>query len=168
MDPEIESMAKISAALLLLEDEAARARVLKWASERFGLTPATTLSRGAQVFNQTPPTNPVKAGGSEFHDFIDSFEMKSGLDRILVVGYWFQAIQGEETIGSYQINGELKNLGYPSTNISRDMVTLTARRLVLQVRKEGSSQQARKRFRLTRKGLDHVEAFRKNHLDGGG
>ncbi len=162
MDPEIESMEKISKALQLLEDEAARARVLKWAVERFGLPAGANLPRNIKEAPQFLTASTVVADRGDYHDFIDSVEAKTGLDRILTVSYWFQAIQGADSFDSYKINTELKNLGFPSANITRDMQALISRRQVLQVRKEGTTKQARKRYRLTRKGLERVEALRKN------
>jgi hypothetical protein len=81
------------------------------------------------------------------------------LEKVLVVAYWFQVIQGQDDWDSFAINTELKHLGHPSTNITRDLDSLMNRapRLVLQVRKDGTTKQARKRYKLTREGVRAVE-----------
>ena len=83
------------------------------------------------------------------------------MDKILVAAYWFQVVKEEPDFDSLSLNSELKQLGHPSANITRDMVSLVNRtpKLVIQTRKEGNTQQARKRFRLTRKGVKVVDAL---------
>lgn len=162
LDAEIRAMAAISEALSGLEEEP-RARVLRWAAERFALRlPAVTLAERA-----SPAPTPVPQGaGSErsmafssFPDLFDAANPASGLERILVAAYWFQVVQSTDDFDSYEVNRELKNLGHPSGNITRDLSALMARtpRLVLQIRKDGSTKQARKRYRLTREGSREVE-----------
>ena len=81
----------------------------------------------------------------------------------MVAGYWFQELAGQDDLDSQRINKELKNLGHPSTNITRDFDALIRRspRQVIQVRKEGKSRQARKRYKLTREGIKAVEQMLK-------
>jgi hypothetical protein len=99
-----------------------------------------------------------------FRDFAEMFDVANpgdGLDRALVAAYWHQVVQGQDDFESQLINTELRNLGHPSTNITRDFDKLMARspRPVMQVRKAGLSQQARKRYKLTREGIRAVEAM---------
>ena len=70
----------------------------------------------------------------------------------------FQNINQEDW-DAQAVNSELKHLGYQSTNITRDLDALMARtpKMVLQVRKEGTTRQARKRYKLTREGIKVVE-----------
>ncbi len=92
-------------------------------------------------------------------DLFDSAQAESGLDKVLVVAYWFQVSQRQDDWDSFAVNTELKHLGHPSTNITRDLDSLMKRspRLVLQVRKDGTTRQARKRYKLTREGVRAVE-----------
>ena len=78
---------------------------------------------------------------------------------MLAVAYWFQVQQGQEEWDSFVVHKELKHLGHQSTNITRDLGVLMNRtpRLVMQVRKAGSTKQARKRYKLTREGIRGVE-----------
>ena len=92
-------------------------------------------------------------------DLWDTAQAETGLDRVLVVAYWFQVVQQQDDWDSFAVNTELKHLGHPSTNITRDLDSLMKRspRLVLQVRKDGTTRQARKRYKLTREGMRVVE-----------
>lgn len=101
-------------------------------------------------------------GASSFASIADLFDAAApgtGLQKILVAGYWFQVCQSTDDFDSQSLNTELKHLGYPSKNITRDMDSLANRvpKLILQTRKEGTAKQARKKFKLTREGLRIVE-----------
>jgi hypothetical protein len=154
VDLEIQAMSAIAEALAGLSEDQAR-RVLKWALDRFQLR-----TSGAHVppVGETPlPTRAF----TDFPEFLDAANPQTGLDRVLAGAYWFQIAQGQEDWDSQTLNTSLKQLGYPSTNITRDLDALIKRtpRLVLQVRKEGTSRQARKRYKLTREGIRAVEAM---------
>lgn len=158
VDPEIAAMGKIAAALGALEPEAVR-RVLKWAIERFQLR-ATAEPTGSS--SGSPPAVSPSTQARTFlnlADLFDTAQSETGLDKVLVVAYWFQVVQGQDDWDSFAVNNELKHLGHPSTNITRDFDSLMNRspRLVLQVRKDGTTRQARKRFKLTREGIRAVE-----------
>jgi hypothetical protein len=86
-------------------------------------------------------------------------------DKLLVVAYWFQVVRGESELDSQSLNTELKHLGYPIGNITRAVSALstTTPRLVMQIKKSGTTRQARKKFRLTVEGIKKVDA-----MTGGG
>lgn len=168
MDPEIEAMSTIAKALGSLEKEAV-VRVLHWASERYGVAPSTsshrTTAEHAQSAN-TQPQSQQKASGtgevatySDFHELFDAANPSTSVDKALVAGYWFQVLKGQEDLDSQQLNKELKNLGHPSTNITRDLDSLINKtpRFVMQIRKDGSTKQARKKYKLTREGIKALE-----------
>jgi hypothetical protein len=151
MDPEIKAMADISEALTGLEPDVVR-RVLKWANEKHQVKLPAGGQAGAGAGPGTDRTF------SEFSDLFDAASPSTGLERILVCAYWFQVVQGQADFDSQSLNTELKNFGHPSANITRDMESLINRspKLVLQTRKEGTSKQARKKFKLTREGIREV------------
>ncbi len=156
-DREIQTMSIIAEALAGLEDVEI-ARVLRWAGDRFGL--GNAISGYQQVAKPEGDTNLEAAPGAPYeayHDLIDIADPQSGLERILVTSYWFQVVEGQDSFDSYRINRELKNLGYPAGNITRDLSALIKHRFVLQVRKEGTTKQARKKYRLTREGIRRVD-----------
>ena len=155
-------MSSITSALTPLEPEAIR-RVLKWAIERFQArtTSETVVAAGVATMAGTSTTMAVSAPKTFLNlaELLDTAQPETGLDRVLTVAYYFQVVAGQEDWDSQAVNTELKHLGHPSTNITRDLDTLMARspKAVLQVRKGGTTRQARKRYRLTREGIHAVE-----------
>jgi hypothetical protein len=149
-------------------------RVLRWANEKYRFKAATTVSSAARglgtldsMFTARPPSAPAAdSPAPAFGDLpalMDATKPTNGLERILVAAYFNQIVNGEGDFDSQSVNTQLKHLGYPSANITRDMVRLVDRtpKLVIQTRKEGSSQQARKKFRLTNEGVKMVDAMLK-------
>jgi len=156
MDAEVKAMADVVAALKPLDEETV-ARVVKWAAQRYGIS----LKAGAG----RAPSGAGAEGDEEetafksFHELFDAANPNTAPDKALVAGYWFQVCEGQEDLDSQQVNKELKNLGHQSTNITRDLDALIRRtpRQVIQVRKQGSTKQARKRYKVTREGIRTVE-----------
>src|SRR5437870_11062811 len=72
-------------------------------------------------------------------------------EKLLVVAYWFQVVQGTGELESQLLNQEFKSLDHSLVTITRAVCSLaeTTPRSVMQTRKTGSTKQARKRFRLT-------------------
>ena len=162
IDPEILAMGAIAKELETLE-ESARMRVLNWAFSRFrtrlGVEPAAefAISSAAEVPGKVPT-----AGNAEFADFPTFFDRanpQTAPDKALVSGYWFQVVQGQEDFDGFSLNKALKNLGHPSTNITRDLDSLMSRspRLVMQTKKFGNTKQARKQYKLTTEGIRAVD-----------
>jgi hypothetical protein len=163
LDPEIAAMTSITSALTPLEPEAIR-RVLRWAIERFQprtnpdvTVPLVGVSATGSVGTATAVSGPRTY--LNLAELIDRASPETGLDRVLTVAFYFQVALSQEDWDAQAVNTELKHLGYPSTNITRDLDTLMARspRLVLQTRKDGTTKQARKRYKLTREGIKVVE-----------
>jgi hypothetical protein len=155
VDPEIKAMADIAEALSGLEPDVIR-RVLKWANEKYQLKPTGGSQQGGGGNGGSAIANRTF---NAFSDLFDAASPSTGLERILVCAYWFQIVQGQADFDSQSLNTELKNFGHPSANITRDMDSLINRspKLILQTRKEGTSKQARKKFKLTREGIREVE-----------
>lgn len=162
VDQEITAMAEIAEALKPLQPEEVK-RVLRWASEKF-------LPKDQRGFGQEYSVGAHTDAGATvavphpntftgIADLFDSAAPDTGLEKILVAAYWFQVVQAMEDFDSQSLNTELKHLGHPSANITRDMDSLMNRvpKLILQTRKEGTARQARKKFKLTREGMRVVE-----------
>ncbi len=159
-------MGQVAAALKSLEPDAVR-RVLKWALERYqprqgGSGTGTPVEAGAMVPETATAAASLPRTFLNLPELFDAAEPETGTDKVLVTAYWFQNFQapGLEW-GSQTINTELKHLGHPSSNITRDLDNLMARKpkLVLQTRKEGTKQQGRRRYKLTREGTRAVETM---------
>jgi hypothetical protein len=152
LDTEIQAIAKITEALSSLEPDAIQ-RVLDYVAQRY------QSKMSSQVVSGPVSQQSVEQTFSEFHELYDAAQPVSGPDKALIAGYWFQHILGKTELDSFQLNKILKNLGYPLNNITRDLDTLMRKspRLVTQLRKEGTSQQARKTYKLTLEGIRAVQ-----------
>jgi hypothetical protein len=156
---EVKAMGAVAEALKGLDKEAV-GRVLHWAAGSFG------ASVGAQQ-RKSPAGRGEEAGdvdedGVHFASLADLYAAAQPTvdsDRALVAGYWYQFKDGQEDFASQTINTALKNLGHGVSNITKALETLKAQTpaLVMQVRKSGSSQQSRKKYKLTAAGKKAVE-----------
>lgn len=163
---EIDAMRDIAEALEKLE-EAARIRVLRWASERYGMAGLNLKSPKVDTVTRVEVASVSDA--TEFEsaaELLAAAEPGSEAEKALVVGYWFQVIQGQDDIESQEVNTELKHQGHGLSNVTRAFDSLMRMRPqpVIQVRKSGSSKQARKKYRLTTHGIQLVRKL----LDGKG
>lgn len=155
--PELKAMAEIASIFATLEEDEVQ-RVLRWANEKYRVRAAGSATATEAAVST------VVADKREFADLptlFDAAKPTNGLERILVGAYFYQVVKGEADFDSQSLNTQLKHLGYPSANITRDMQSLVNRspKLVIQTRKEGTTQQARKKFRLTTEGVRQVEAL---------
>jgi hypothetical protein len=149
-------MTTIADALDGLEPEAIR-RILKWATDRFQVRPTAADVLQAQA--EAPRAPAVAATYSDFPTLFVAANPQSAPDKAMVAAYWFQVLQGQQDFDSFTLSKELKHLGHPSTNITRDLDALIGRtpRLVIQTRKLGTTKQARKQYKLTHEGIKAVE-----------
>ncbi len=146
-EQELGAMAAVASALEAL-DEAAVARVLRWAVDRFGQSEA--LSGDASAGTESP--------GARFLDIHALFEGGSpstDAQRALLAGYWFQVHEGDTSFTGAKINDSLRQMGVGAANIASVFTKLISRKpaLVQQVSKSGRAQQARKQYRLTTAGI---------------
>lgn len=160
---ELDAMKKIADALEPLDD-AARARALHWALSRF---------RGTQsLATIEPPTaRPIElttdsATAGEYSSFAELFDAASPTtekDKALIAAYWIQICEGVPAFPSQTLNALLKDLGHGVGNITEALTALKSERpaLVLQLKKGGTSRQARKTYKLTFEGAKRVTAMTK-------
>jgi hypothetical protein len=170
-DLEIEAMGTVSKALGGLDEEV-RGRVVRWAAERYGIT------LGVAPRQQTGGGPGGNTGGGELDDdeldqhadddvsawnhFAELYHASGASthpEGMLVAAYWVQVLKGQESFGSLELNKLLKDLGHGVTGTAKVMTTLIARKpaLILQLKKSGKSQQARKTYKLTDAGKKAVE-----------
>lgn len=160
-DAEIDAMQKVSEALSDLSPEVT-SRVLRWAVARYEVTLPTAERRG--TINVKVPTEP------SFGDFADLFhaaEPKSHAERALLAAYWLSGSSGE-VFQSQAVNSLLKDLGFQVANItdalSQNMKERPA--LVVQVKKSGSTQQARKLYKITDAGIRRIKSMTSTAING--
>lgn len=166
---ELDSMKAVVEALAGLDDEESIARVLRWAADSYKV--ALGPSKGARMaasggesgrFESANGSNgATMAEASDLADLYHRTNPESEADKVLVAAYWTQFGQGNSDFGAQEINSALKNLGHPIKNITTAFDTLKARKpaSVIQLKKSGTSKQARKTYRVTVAGKTAVEAM---------
>jgi hypothetical protein len=170
-DPEIDAMAGVANALADL-DQPARQRVIEWAAARYDVT-INGAAPGQRAEDADGGGDEQENGGNgddrfyeHFAELFDAASPRSNEDKALVAAYWVQIHGGHETWGSQQLNQELKNLGQGLTHIAEALSSNMNKqpKRVIQLKKSGSSQQARKTYKLTTEGIKRVRKM----LDGEG
>lgn len=164
-DPRAEIEALVgSSALLDPLDAAARGRVLRWLADRYGVAWHGDVVPQDLQHSAESSAHPAGARISQPQDLPELFERASPRtqsEKALVVGYWFQQVQGDPDLDAARLNRELRHLGHPVANITAALTDLmqTHPKYVLQTRKSGATRQARKKYRLTAEGLKRVTAM---------
>lgn len=171
VDPELDAMTQVLAALRALEPEA-RARVVDWVVDRLDIaarrskpqTGQPTDKRDEEQGDDSPPPAAPTASATAFEHLGELFaaaKPATQVEMALVGGYWLQVIQGNADLSAQAINTELKHLGHGVSNITAALDALKEEKpqLVIQLRKNGTSQQARKKYKLTGAGIDRVKAI---------
>lgn len=145
--------------------------MLRWAAERYGVVfgRATAVSEfkaaiEAEEVAGEVSDEEISAEAPQFEHFAELFHAatpKTDVDRALVAGYWFQAIQGDPSFQAADLNKELKNLGHALKNVTDSLKSNQEKKpaRVIQLRKAGNSRQARKLYKLTHEGLVYVQGL---------
>ncbi|WP_148218044.1 hypothetical protein [Opitutus terrae] len=156
---EIEALKTVFTALDPL-DSPARQRVLRWIAAKFGneIADSCDRDRGSSRVEQPLAKAATEAAGRDLPTLFASAQPTTEQEKALVVGYWVQVDNGEPDFDSQTVNGHLKHLGHGVGNITRCFESLIASRpqLVIQTRKSGTTQQARKQYRVTAEGVARV------------
>lgn len=164
-DSEVEAMGKVAEALSVLEQEE-RVRVLKWAADRYGVVVAA--ARRAAGASEVAAEEGVddagdgSGGNSGFDSFAELYDAVSphtDAERVLVSCYWVQTLKGKDSFGSQELNVLLKDLGHAVSAINKAMSSNINKKpaLILQMARGGSTQQARKKYKLSAAGKKWVE-----------
>jgi len=159
-DSEIKAMGEIATLVEQLQEDQ-RGRVIRYIVERFNIAGAAkgakTAGGAAQAESQIDPP----ADFEDFASLVDAAHPETDTMRALVAGYWLQACKGGLSFDAQTANTELKHLGHPSSNITSALGALISQKpaLVLQLRKSGTSKQARKLYKITESGLRKVRAM---------
>ena len=146
-------------------DDSGRRRVIVWARDKFlggsvrPESPATDTGRSKEGADMSERAG--AAGAQVLANFPDlaeayhAFRPQTDAEKALVVGAWMQQAQHIDGLDSFRINSELKHLGYRIGNITRALEYLIVAKpaLMLQLRKSGTSKQARKTYRVTDAGF---------------
>jgi hypothetical protein len=158
LSSELKAMATIEAALKdLPEDE--RTRVMQWAAARFKVAGKARVEGG-----EADDPSADRTSLEKYNDLASFYDAASPTDdgaKALVGAYWMQFKEGVSDVEAMTVNTRLKHLGHGVGNITRAFEALKAEKpsLIVQTRKEGSTKQARKKFKVTNEGKKRVEGM---------
>lgn len=161
-DKELVAMDEVYRALEGLEPEEV-GRVLTWASDRFGVL-ITRAEKPQDVHTELEPERRDVFGIDNLRSFEVLGELfakarpKTNADKALVSATFLQVARGNADLAAQQINNELKHLGHRILNITDAINSLIWDKpsLMIQLRKSGSTKQARKTYKVTDEGISKV------------
>lgn len=159
-DPELQAMSTLREVLEPLSPDETK-RVLSWAADRFSVTLSAQVEDGSNIPKAGVDEND-ESQKQRYDDFAELYyeaDPDTHQERVLLGGYWFQEVLGQNELTARAINKELKHLGRKVPNITRSFRRLENKdpALAMQVRKTGQSQQARKIYRLTKPGVHYIQ-----------
>lgn len=163
-DPEVVAIGKVCEAVAGLEPDVQQ-RVIRWAADKFKVAHLGPESPRRQAQNRGDVREEAAAAAEEvkafndFSSFYDAADPQTESQKALVAGYWLQQGNEHQDWTSQAANKELKNLGHGIANITGAFDDLIGQRprLVIQTRKEGTSKQARKKYKVTGEGIKAVK-----------
>jgi hypothetical protein len=162
---DIEAFKTIYEALEPLEEDA-RNRVLTSIATMFGIDgkvaispPPPDIDEGTDGVEDVVEHSDNVNEYNEFAELYADTDPNSGAEKALVAGYWLQVCQGADNFSGFSVNSELNNLGHKLSNVTVSLSGLIKSKpqLVLQLKKTGKSQQARKTYKLSKAGVDRVK-----------
>lgn len=159
---EVEAMRAVANALKPLKPDAI-ARVLRWALDSHKVHP----TQGTSAADKKTSTDIPSQGFPDAAELFAAARPQSGPDKALAVAYWLQVVREQPDFEAQSVNSELKHLGHRLANVTSTLNALMAQRpqLVVQLKKSGSSRQARKRYKLTQEGRYKVEEMLRGEAD---
>ncbi len=165
IDEEFAAMQSVHAALEPLKPEA-RVRVVTYIASRLEILldsrDAKQKTDDREREEEVVKVTKEQTEGMKFQTFAELFDAtnpSSTADKALVAGYWLQVCQAAESFDGRSANNELKHLGHGLSNITNAIDSLKTQKpaLALQLKKSGTSQQARKTYKITGAGIKAVE-----------
>lgn len=162
---ELDAMKKIAEALEPL-DEGARTRALQWAISRYRSNKTVSREDAISILTEPSATSSSAGGFTNFAELFDAANPITERDKALVAAYWMQCCENAASFPSQSLNALLKDLGHGIGNITEALTALKNEKpaLVLQLKKSGTSKQARKTYKLTQEGAKRVSAMTKGAI----
>lgn len=162
-DKELEALTSIQKTLEGVDDDEAQKRIVAYLVSRYGTAEAVQGRRTLR-----PDVTEQEFEFADVADLYHAAQPQTEAEKALVAGYWFQVHEKQKDFGAQVVNTALKNLGERVSNITTAMSALADRKpaLAMQVKKKGTTKQARKQYRLTTAGIEAVERMvAGKHLD---
>lgn len=138
---KLDPMLRERAIALLLEKEFATSR-----QPSFVVTP-------------TDRPSPPVVSEIEFASLVERWTPATGNQWALLAAYFLTKCRGQDIVTGQEVNSVLKHHGVGRGNITKSIARLIKAEpsLMLQVRKDGTSRQARKSYKVTTSGFTYVE-----------
>ena len=160
LDSELRAMNSVYEALKDL-DENARTRAVSWLIDKF------SINRPKIIATAVPQLKTENNDVGSIVSFTSTAELfgktafKTISDKVLLIAAYLQLKENKEELTSREINKELNHLGHGVDNITAAVSFLITRKpsLMIQTRKEGKSQQAQKKYKVTVEGIKAAEAM---------
>ncbi len=154
-DDELIAMSKIQALVSPLDADA-RGRVLAWIVSKFGDHQNRNMSVSMRENLSDTPLGPVGSLAEYFSKA--SGGIKTDADRVLVAATFLQENEGLTELTGLEINRELHHLGHRVNNVTKAISALMDKKpqMMIQTRKEGTTRQAKKKYRVTIEGQKAV------------
>lgn len=187
-DPEIEAIAKTYDLFKVLEDDS-KIRVIQWLVSKFSLNHQPNFKNhsdesrpkedievkvissnsendvvNSETFVAVPETV-VEENLVESYETVAEFfataSPNTEWEKALVVASYLQVKNSLSNFSGFEVNKELKNLGHASSNITDALTGCMNRKpqYILQLRKEGKSAQAKKKYKVSTEGLKYVKTM---------
>jgi len=133
-----------------------------------------TATTGAAVSSRTiggapSPSAPAGSSETDFAALVERWVPNNGNEWALLAAYHLTNARPEGVVTGQEINTVLKHHGKGVSNVTKTISRLARAdpALMLQVRKDGTSRQARKSYKVTTSGITFVEERLKRTTDGG-
>jgi DNA-binding PadR family transcriptional regulator len=170
MSPEVKAMALVDDALKNLE-AGEQERILRWAFARY-CPHLIADSKGLPKLKESAQGGEDDADGAgqgldheTLAEFMSAANARTDVERALLVAHWLQERDGHGQLSAQAINKEMKHLGHGVKNITSALTSLINEKpqRVVQLKKSGTTKQARKLYKVTEAGKTSV----KRMLTGG-
>lgn len=166
---EFDAIKTVHDALAPLDEEG-RTRVLQYIASLLGINAKVAGGKPGTAVDEDPAEEADESDAEEevvkdaptfsnFAELYDAAGPKTNSEKALVVGYWLQICLDAEHFTAAAANKELTHLGHKVANITAAIDDLKKQKpaLALQLKKSGSSQQARKTYKISHAGVKRVE-----------
>lgn len=150
-------------------DDDAKVRAFQWLSNKFKLGQTTlTIASETPVSMQSPmvpgvvtqaPKEATPTGVESFNSFEELFKFikpSSDSEKALVAAVYLQLKKDLSDLTSAQVQKELKRINNRVSNITQAISALVKKNMMIQLSKEGNSQQARKKYKVTLEGIKQI------------
>lgn len=165
-EPEVLAMGKVFEALKDLSDDG-RERVLDWAFSKFNFTKPSNNSKINEIKSNKDGYNHNLLNSNYFNQFEDihslftTAQVKTEQEKVLLTASFLQIKNPLNELTSREINSELNDAGVRISNITTTIVGLISKKppLILQTKKDGTSPQAQKKYKVTPEGIKVALGF---------